>query len=218
MARSGWYNESYRHYLAAKGFRTVMRTGFFVGKGNLERGEVKRQLAKPLRGADGRILRDPLTGRPMYPTKAMLGIPYAPKPEVSDVNDPAVRARLQQEIVGLQQKYAMQQPAVMPIAPIVQEQIMPEPLPEVRRPLPEARPLAVTMQEAPEEELRPALPVDISDNVDAEKEAVQEYNAGAFGAAIAAGGRRVPPSELHVTPNVPPEPTSILQDTARMQP
>lgn len=214
MARSGWYHESYRHYLAAKGIRTAMRTGFFVGKGNKERGEVKRQLAKPLRDAGGRVLRNPLTGRPMYPTKEMLGIPYAPKPEVSDLNSPEVRERLQQEIVGLQQKYAMQQPAV--IAPMVaQEPIVPEPLPEVQ---PLARPLARPMQEAPEEELRPELPVDISDNVDAEKEAVQEYNAGAFGAAMSAGGRRVPPSELHVTPNVPPEPTSILQDTARMQP
>lgn len=204
MARSGWHNESYRHFLAAKGVRTGR--GFFVGKGNKESGVTKSLLAKPLKDAEGNILRDPLTGRPMYPTKEMLGIPRAPKPESVNLNDPLVRAKLEQEIVGLQQKYATQQPAGSFIPPTmaVQEQLAPEPLPQAPMATPEPS------------ELKPEMPVDISDNVDAELSAVRDYNA--FDTAIATGENRVPLSELHVTPSVPPEPTSILQDSAGMQP
>lgn len=208
MVRSGWYNESYRHFLAAKGVKTGR--GFFVGKGNLESGAVKRILATPKKDAAGNIVRDPFTGRPVYPTKAELGVPYAPKPQGPDISNPEVRARLQQEVVGLQQKYAMQRPesipGVMPGAAM--ETLAPEPIPEVPQ---------IEMA-APQ--LRPGVPIDISDNVDAEMQAVREYNTGAFDTAVEMGDRRVPPSELHAmpTPSVPPEPTSILEDTAGMQP
>jgi len=88
--KRGWFGESHRHYLAAKGVRTG--TGYFA-KGNRESGAVKRALATPIGyGPDG---------HPIYPTKEQLGLPYAPKRQSRPVSE----GELMQSRVELQGAY-----------------------------------------------------------------------------------------------------------------
>lgn len=200
MARSGWHNESYRHVLAAKGVRTGR--GFFAGKGNREAGELKRLLATPKRDAQGNIMYDPMTGRPVYPTKAELNVPYAPRPQGPSIADPVVRARLEQEVLGLQQQYAQKLPEYdVAYAPLgAQDVLRPEAVPQesmVENMSVPSTNIAFP-QELPESQLRAVPPADISDDVNAVREAVIEYN----------GEKALP-----MTPSVPPEPTSILDDS-----
>jgi hypothetical protein len=79
--RRGWYGEPYRHYLARKGVSTGR--GYFAvvndGRGNRTTGVERSLLAQPKRDAQGNVMIDPMSGKPMYPTKAELGLPYAPK-------------------------------------------------------------------------------------------------------------------------------------------
>jgi len=95
MSYSGWFNESVRHGLAAKGIKT--RQGYF-SKGNTRNGLLKSILATPKKDESGNPIIDPFTGKPLYPKQSELGLDYVKRAPRVDFSNPDTMGALQQQI------------------------------------------------------------------------------------------------------------------------